>query len=106
MHPDIERPGALAGATGLDTKSECVACREYSILLPFSPEPHALVFIQRFSVMEERARALSMLVKLDVNGRSLRGYIARRDQAAAWITRANQLPPDLLHIVGDHHAPR
>jgi hypothetical protein len=106
MPPDMERPSALAGATGPDTKSECVARLEYSILLPFSLVPHALVFLQRFSVMGERARALLVPVKPDVNGRSLRGYIARRDQAAAWITGANQLPPDLLDIVGGHHAPR
>src|SRR4051794_1915489 len=50
MRPDMERPGALAGATEPYTKPECAACREYSILLPFSPVTHAPASLGRLGV--------------------------------------------------------
>jgi hypothetical protein len=55
MRPDMERPGALAGATGPYTKPECAASREYSILLPFSPVTHAPASLGRLGVPDLHA---------------------------------------------------
>ena len=61
MRPDTERPGALAGATEPDTKSECVVRRDYSILLPLSPVVHALAFLRRFGVTGLHAAMVHVL---------------------------------------------
>ena len=106
MQPDMEKPGALAGATGPDTKSECVACREYSIFLPLSPAAYVPVFLRLFTVTGQMARPLSALVKPDGHGRSMEHDIAHFDWAAVCTVGANQCETVPPHIAGGRHAPR
>jgi hypothetical protein len=106
MQPDLEKPGALAGATGPDTKSECAACRQYSILPLLSPLAHVPVFFRRFTVTGHTARPLSVLVKPDEHGRSMEHDIARFDWAAVRTVGANQRETVPPHIAGGRHAPR
>ena len=106
MHPDMERPGALAGATGPDTKSECVVCRKYSILPPLSPAAYVSVFLRLFTVTGQVARPLSALVKPDAQGRSMEHDIARFDWAAVRTVGANQCETVPPHSAGGRHASR
>jgi len=106
MRPEKTRPGALAGATGPDTKSECVACRQYSILLPLSPSAHVPVFLRRFTVTGQMARPLSALAKLDGHGRSMEHDSPRFDWAAVRTVGANQRETVPPRIAGSRHAPQ
>ena len=106
MQPDMDRPGALAGAAGPNTKSECVVCRKYSILPPLSPAAYVSVSLRLFTVTGQMARPLSVLVKPDEHGRSMEHDIARFDWAAVRTVGANQRETVPPRIAGSRHAPR
>jgi hypothetical protein len=61
MHPNMERPGALAGATGPDTKSECVVCWEYNISFPPLRVAYVLAFLGRLGVPRLYAAIVEVL---------------------------------------------
>jgi len=106
MQPDVERPGALAGATGPNTKFEYVTCWEYNIPFLLLRVAYVLAFLRLFTATGRTARPLSALVKPNKHARSMERDSARFDWAAVRFVEANQLQSNSLQVVGGCHAPR
>jgi hypothetical protein len=106
MRPDMERPGALAGATGPDIRTVYTTFCEYNISLPLSPAAYVLLFLRLFTMRRSTAESLSVPMKPNKHGRSMERDSARFEWAAVRFVEANQLQSDPLQVVGGYHAPR